>query len=456
MSYAYYVFWFTVKQATLSVLLAVPLGGLIARAIVWNHTWWPARLCLSLLGLPFITPVLVGILGFITLFSGLFNVYSLFGIVVAHVLFSSPFVAHFMINAWRFIPEEHYRLATQLHFSSTNILYLIEIPQLRKSLLEVSWICFCLFLNSFTLIMVLGGGPQKTTLSMALYQSLFFFFDSEEGIKFASLQFLLTFSLIFFTYFFKVLPSEGSLKIPSFPPLTAPFQKPLVWIALLIIFLPIMVVIFPSLKAAPMVLQSALLWQSLAASLSLSFWIGPLSVFLALAFVSTQSVVGKPLASLYFLLPPALIGTVLFFLSLQTPFIPSTFFLGIMQVLYILPFAYSLLASSYNSIKTTYGPTALSLGLSRLQRFILIEWPLVKRPLATALGMSCALSVGNFASLAFFDSSGTPGLTKLLYEQMGRHFDESMITAVLLLFCCYILYQLPHWVLRTHDRATSP
>jgi thiamine transport system permease protein len=127
-----------------------------------------------------------------------------------------------------------------------------------------------------------------------------------------------------------------------------------------------------------------------------------------------------------------------------------------MQVLYILPFAYSLLASSYNSIKTTYGPTALSLGLSRLQRFILIEWPLVKRPLATALGMSCALSVGNFASLAFFDSSGTPGLTKLLYEQMGRHFDESMITAVLLLFCCYILYQLPHWVLRTHDRATSP
>lgn len=455
MSYPLYVFLFTFKQAALSVLLCVPLGGLIARALVWNHTWRPAQICLKILGLPFITPVLVGILGFIALLSNLFNVYSLSGIVAAHVIFSSPFVAQYMINAWRFIPEEHYRLASQLHFSSAHILVFIELPQLRKSLLEISWICFCLFLNSFTLIMVLGGGPQKTTLSMAIYQSLFFFYDAEDGVKFASLQLLLTLSLALLTYFFKVRPSGSSLKIPSFPHLTAPFQKPLVWAALILICCPIIAVIFPSLKAAPLALQQPLLWQSLMVSVEMSFFIGPLSVGLALALVSTQSVLGKPLAALYFLLPPALTGTLLFFLSLETPYLPSTFYLSLMQVLYILPFAYSLLAAPHHTITTTYGPTALSLGLSPLQRFTLVEWPLLKKPIATALGMSCALSVGNFASLAFFESSGTPGLTKLLYEQMGRHFDESMVTALLLLICCYLLYQLPHWILKTHDRSPS-
>jgi ABC-type Fe3+ transport system permease subunit len=74
MSYAYYVFWFTLKQAGLAVLVTVPLGTLMARALVWNHTWGPARLCLKFLGLPLITPVIVCILGFITLFGGLFNV----------------------------------------------------------------------------------------------------------------------------------------------------------------------------------------------------------------------------------------------------------------------------------------------------------------------------------------------------------------------------------------------
>ncbi|MBY0501098.1 MAG: hypothetical protein K2P93_03750 [Alphaproteobacteria bacterium] len=455
MSYAFYVFWFTVKQSILSVLFTVPIGGLIARALVWNHTWLPARLCLKVLGLPFITPALVGILGFIALFSAFFNVYSLSGIIMAHVVFFSPFVAHYMINAWRFIPEEHYRLASQLHFSSAHILYFVELPQLRKALLEVSWICFCLFLNSFTLIMVLGGGPQKTTLSMAIYQSLFFFYDPEEGFKFGSLQFLLTLSLIFLTCLFKVRPSGKSLKTPSFPPLTAPFQRPLVWAALLLIFSPIVAVIFPSFKAAPMALQNPLLWQSLGASLSTSIWVGPLSVLLAMALVSTQSVFGKPLATLYFLLPPTLIGTLLFFLSLKTPYIPSTFFLGVMQILYILPFSYSLLVSPHRSVKETYGPIALSLGLSRLQSFLLVEWPLLKKPIATALGMSCALSIGNFASLAFFENSGAPGLTKLLYEQMGRHFNEGMVTAFLLLIFCYFLYQLPQWILKTHDRTAS-
>ncbi len=453
MNYEFYVFWFTVKQAAFSTFLIVPIGVLIARAIVWNHSWGPARFCLKLLSIPLITPALVGILGFITLFGGLFNVYGLSGIITAHVVFGSPFVALFMINAWRFIPEEHYRLASQLHLSPARVFYFIEAPQLRKPLLETTWVCFCLYLNSFTTIMVLGGGPQKTTLSVALYQSFFSFYDPEQGCNFVSLQLLLTLSLAAFTFAFKILPSGTSLKAPSFPNLTAPGQKPIVWIALMMILLPLIAIIAPSLTELPQALLNPLLWRSFLRSLILSLFVGPLSLILTILFVRNETLFAKPLASLYLLLPPAFLGAILFIISLQFPQLSSEVFLILIQLLIILPFSFRFLKGPYTSIQTNYKPTAISLGLSAFQRLHLIEWPLLKKPLATVLSLGCAMSLGDFQSLAFFASPEVPGLSGLLYQQMGRHFEESMGTAFVLLICCYFLYQLPHWILKTHDQS---
>lgn len=455
MSYELYVFWSTLKQALISTILTIPLGILIARALVWNHSWKWSRLCMKILGIPLITPALVGILGFITLMSGIFNVYSLTGIVAVHVMFYSPFAALFIINAWSFIPEEHYRLASQLHLSPSRIFYFIEFPQLKKTIVEVTWVCFCLFLNSFTTIMVLGGGPQKTTLSVALYQSLFFFYDPQQGIKFASLQLLLTFSLAVFTFAFKVLPLGTSLKPPSLPHLSSPFQKPIVLITLLMILLPLAVVIVPALNAFPQTIFNPLLWQSFFKSLSLGLCVGPLSAALAFLLVKHESIFTKPMASLYLLFPPALMGASLFLMSLYVPQLTPEVFLIVFQLLIILPFSFRLLRGPHLYLQTTYKSTALSLGLSPFQWFRLIEWPLLKKPLAVALGLGGALSCGDFQSLAFFSSSEVPGLSHLLYQQIARHFEEGLVTALVLLLLCYFLYQFPHWILKVHDRTSS-
>ncbi|MBS0272391.1 MAG: ABC transporter permease subunit [Proteobacteria bacterium] len=455
MNYELYVFWSTLKQAVISTVLTIPLGVLIARALVWNHSWKWSRLCMKILGIPLITPALVGILGFITLMSGIFNVYSLAGIIAVHVIFYSPFAALFMINAWCFIPEEHYRLASQLGFSSFRIFYFIEFPQLKKTFIEVTWVCFCLFLNSFTTIMVLGGGPQKTTLSVALYQSFFFFYDPHQGIKFASLQLLLTFSLAMFTFAFKILPLGASLKTPTFSNLGSPFQKPIVLVTLAMILLPLGVVLIPALHAFPQTILNPLLWQSFFKSLSLGLCVGPLSAALSFLLVKHESIFTKPMASLYLLFSPALMGAGLFLVSLDAPQIPSEVFLIVFQLLIILPFSFRLLRGPYLYLQTTYKSTAQSLGLSSFQWFRLIEWPLLKKPLAMALGLGGALSCGDFQSLAFFPSSDVPGLSHLLYQQIARHFEEGLVTATVLLFCCYFLYQFPHWILKAHDRIKS-
>ncbi|MBX9785921.1 MAG: ABC transporter permease subunit [Alphaproteobacteria bacterium] len=454
MSYSLYVFLFTFKQAFFSVLLTVPLGILMARALVWNQGWKPTQFCLKLLGIPLITPALVSILGFITLAGYFFNVYSFTGILLAHLVFYSPFVALFMINSWHFIPEEHYRLSAQLHFSPWQIFALMEAPQLRKSMIEITWITFCLFLNSFTTIMILGGGPHHTTLSVALYQSLFFFYNPTQGLNFAGLQVFLSFCLAAGTTLFKSLPHGSSLKMPALPSLKSNFQKPLVIFSLFLILAPLMVVASFSFFSLSKTLSNPMLWHALSRSLLISGFMGPLCLLLTLALVKYETLFSKPLASLYLLLPPALLGVFLFCISLEWDFLPPEIFLFLMQLFIVLPFSFRLLKGPYQILQMTYHPTSHSLGLSSFQRFFLIEWPLLKKPLATALGLSLALSLGDFQSLAFFASPDIPGLSSLLYMQMGKYnFEESMGTALILLLLCYLLYQLPHWVLRTNVRT---
>jgi len=322
MNYELYVFWFTLKQAVLSTLFTIPLAVLIGRALVWNHRWWPARFCMKLLGLPLITPALVGILGFITLMGGLFNIYSLAGIVAVHVVFYSPWIALLLVNAWRLIPEEHYRLASQLHFSSRHIFYFIEWPQLRKSIFEITWICFCFSLNSFTTIVVLGGGPQKTTLSAGLYQSLFFFYDLEQVTHFAGLQLLLTIGLAAVTLLFKALPHGVSLKRPCSPDLKDSAQKPFVWVGLGLICFPLIVILGPAFISLSSTFQSPLLWQALRKSLMLAIGLGSLSAVISLCFVLSGWRSLKYFAALHFLFPSTLLGILLFFLSLKMPYMP--------------------------------------------------------------------------------------------------------------------------------------
>lgn len=454
MSYSLYVFLFTFKQAFFSVLLTVPLGILMARALVWNREWAPTQFCLKLLGIPLITPALVGLLGFIALAGYFFNVYSFIGILLAHLVFYSPFVALFMINSWRFIPEEHYRLAAQLQLSPWQIFARMEAPQLRKPMIEITWITFCLFLNSFTTIMILGGGPHRTTLSVALYQSLFFFYDPAQGFNYAGLQLLLSLGLAVGTVLFKGLPYGSSLKMPALPSLISNGQKPLVIFSLFLILAPLMVVASFSFFSLPKALSNPMLWQALSRSLLISLSVGPLSLLLTLIFVKYETIFSKSLASLYLLLPPALLGAFLFYISLEWDFFPPEVFLFLMQFFIVLPFSLRLLRGPYQILQMTYHPTSHSLGLSSFRRFFLIEWPLLKKPLATALGLSLALSLGDFQSLAFFASPDIPGLSSLLYMQMGKYnFEESMGTALILLLLCYFLYQLPQWILRTNVRT---
>ncbi|MEL6170292.1 MAG: thiamine/thiamine pyrophosphate ABC transporter permease ThiP, partial [Pseudomonadota bacterium] len=115
-------------SATLSVLFAVPLARALAR-----RSFRGRRLLVTVLGAPFILPVIVAVLGLVAVYgrsgwiSGLLahlgqgpvDIYGLAGVALAHVFFNLPLATRLILQEWAHVPGEHLRLAAALGFRST-------------------------------------------------------------------------------------------------------------------------------------------------------------------------------------------------------------------------------------------------------------------------------------------------------------------------------------------------
>ena len=102
----------------------------------------------ALLGAPFILPVIVAVLGLLTVFgrSGVLNqfgaalglpsvsIYGLHGVVLAHVFFNLPLATRLLLQGWQSIPSERFRLAGQLQMSPRALFLALEWPMLRQVL----------------------------------------------------------------------------------------------------------------------------------------------------------------------------------------------------------------------------------------------------------------------------------------------------------------------------------
>ena len=114
------------------------------------------------------------------------------GILLAHVFFNMPLAARWSLHALDQIPEENWRLASQLGLRNHQLLRLLEWPALRPQLPALASLIFMLCFTSFTTIMALGGGPRSTTLEVAIYQALRFDFDLGTAGRLALWQLLLS------------------------------------------------------------------------------------------------------------------------------------------------------------------------------------------------------------------------------------------------------------------------
>jgi len=433
---------FSIWQAALSaffaVLIALPLAWCLAGQAF--HGQWLVK---GLLNLFFIMPVLTIILGVVAAFSDWFNVFSLEGILLAHLYLNVPYAMRIFWERLSRIAERERQLGRTLGFSRWHQFIWLEWPVLRQALKPVFTMIFLLCFSSFTIVLTLGGGPANTNLEVAIYQALKFDFDPQAGVLYAVIHALIAFGLMWFLGRRQSLSLE--LDREKVQRTLAPSRQQGIVLALLLALLlyPLLALLLHGLSAPWQ--GSQRLTQAIVTSLMLAFGSGSFALLLALlrSFSRNDNRIMRFLDFGLLVMPIMVITTGLFLLALRLniAFKITGLLIIWLNGLMAMPLIVSPLASRVKVFRARYDHLALSLDMSSWAQFRLIYWPALRATLPWCLTLAIVLSVGDLGIAALIGSAQFVTLPILIYQAMGSYqmVLASQLTLVLLLICGALL-----------------
>ena len=437
---------FTLSQAAVSALLSVALAIPVARALARRR--FPGRAALiTLLGAPFLLPVIVAILGLLAVFGrgGLVNdalgavglpavsIYGFQGVVLAHVFFNLPLATRLILQGWLAIPAERFRLAATLNAPVGRFL---EWPMLRAVVPGAFLVIFLICLTSFAVALTLGGGPRATTVELAIYQAIRFEFDLGRAALLACLQFALCAGAALAAWALTRDDAMGAGldRVVQRWDLGRPWGDAL-WLGAVTLFLalPLSMVVLrglPGLADLPASLWAAALRSALVAAASAVLCV-TLAVALALRSGLLVSVIGVlPLAA-----SALVVGTGLFLMlfPLVAPGDVALPVTVLVNATLALPFALRALSPAVAAVERDFGRLAASLSLTGWTRLRLVVLPRIRRPLGFSAGLAAALSMGDLGVIALFAGEAQETLPLAMFRLMGAYRMEAAAGAGLLL-----------------------
>ena len=450
---------FTLLQAALSAVVSVWLAVPVARALA-RRRFAGRGLLITLMGAPFLLPVIVAVLALVDIFgrSGLVNaglaaiglpaisIYGLQGVVLAHVFLNLPLAVRMILQGWQAIPQERFRLAESLSFRPADIARHLERPMLREILPGALATVFAICLTSFAVALTLGGGPRATTLELAIYQAVRFEFDLGHAAGLGLLQ--TGIGAVAAVLAWQLARGAGfGAGLDRGPAGFAPqgwrrgVDALLIASAAAFLLVPLGAIAFRGLVGAVTV-TDAVWGQILAASLR------SITVALVSAALTTACALALALAvargvgrwiELAAVLPLAVSGLVLgtgIFLMIQPLAPPVRFALPVtmlVNLLMALPFAFRILLPQTRALEEDYGRLAAALDLSGMARLRYLTLPRLARPIGFVTGLSAALSMGDLGVVALFASERAVTLPLLVQQLMGAHRMPAAAAAALLL-----------------------
>jgi len=469
---------FTLVQAALSALLSTALAIPVARALARRR--FPGRAALvTLMGAPFLLPVIVAILGLLAIFgrSGTLNdmlgalglpqvsPYGLHGVLLAHVFLNLPLATRMLLQGWQSIPAERFRLSRSLSLTPGAQFRHLELPMLRATLPGAVLTIFTLCLASFATALTLGGGPAATTVELAIYQALRFDFAPDRAASLALIQFALTTAALIAGW--AVLRDAGfgaGLGRPPELPAPAGWRKGVdataITLAAAFLLLPLAALVargLPGLTDLPRGLTGATA-RSLA--IALCSTAVTTAAALALALATARKAPAHRLYDAAATFPLAasslVIGTGLF-LMLRPLAQPSDLAIPVTiatNATLALPYAYRLLVPAARTLHQDYARLTASLALTPAARFRLITLPHLSRPLGFGAGITAALSMGDLGVITLFAGQTNATLPLYIHSLMGSYrMEQAAAASLVLLVLSFALFALFDGIGRRHAPA---
>jgi thiamine transport system permease protein len=458
---------FTLTQAGLSAVLSAGLAVPLALALN-RRTRFPGRsMLLRLFALPLALPAIAAALAILALYgangwlavgfarvgyTAWPGIYGLGGILLAHVFFNLPLVARLLLAALAATPANHYRLAAGLGMDERAILRWVEWPALRAALPGAALLVFALCLASFTIVLLLGGGPASTTLEVEIYQALRYDFDPGRAGVLVAAQLALA-AVAALALGSAEYRRDASLSVGGRPQrVTTAGSKfadaAVIVVAALFVGAPLAAFAGAGFDADfTRLLGERPLWRALATSLVVATLAGLAASALALGLAGARKTFagggfGLLLARAPYLtlaLPATALGAG-WFLLFNRFTDPSSFAILIVVAInaaMALPFAYGAVRPAHDAGRDLHDRLCASLGVSGWSRWRRIDWPFLRGPLASAFAFAAALSFGDLGAIALFGSDAVQTLPWLALARMGsyRTADADGIALILGLAC---------------------
>ena len=460
-------------QAFMSATISVLLGLAAARTLHRRGQFFGRGVILSLSFMAMIVPTTVAAIGLVQLWGRngiirqitgdlfgqdiLFPAYGLEMVVLAHVLFNAPLVMRVGLAALSGLPDHHWRLSAQFGFSRLAYFRFVEWPCLKLLLPALFSLIFLLCFTSFSLVLMLGGGPGVSTLEVAIYTSVRFDFDLPKAAVLSALQLIIAGGFILLLSRGRLPSWTNRLSVPRTTlrtdshSVSGKLADGLILGCFCLVVLCPLLALFLSARLAEGVtlFDRPAFWQAFWSSTFLGLSAACLSTTLAfilcagrfrMAGQSLGTRLGRAVISLsqsvYLVLPAIVLGTASFlvFRPVVNLFDHVFFVVLLSNSLLALPFAARLIDGRYHMITPAQDKLCAQLGLTGLRRFFLVTLPAMRREIGLCLGLTAALSIGDFGVIALFGSEQFQTLPYLLYQYASRYGGaEAELLAVFLL-----------------------
>ncbi|MEP1767385.1 MAG: thiamine/thiamine pyrophosphate ABC transporter permease ThiP [Sulfitobacter sp.] len=447
---------FTVWQAVLSALFSVVLAIPVARALA-RRRFFGRGLLVTLLGAPFILPVIVAVFGLLTVFgrSGWINlalgavglpqisIYGVHGVVLAHVFFNLPLATRLMLQGWNTIPAERFRLCAQLRLSPFAMFRAVEVPMLRAVVPGAAALIFVICLTSFAVALTLGGGPRATTIELAIYEAFRTDFDLGRAALLSIVQLVLAGGTALVALRFVPDMSAGAGLDRVMPRwdgrggLQRGLDVAAIFCAAAFLLVPLSAVVLRGVLGLPS--MPVTVYHAAGASVSVALC--SIVVLLGLALPLAGWIAGRrgggveAVGLLGLSASPLMIGTG-WFIVINPYANPADFALAVtvfVNAMMSLPFALRVLVPPMRDTLQNYGRLSAVLGLRGwgLWRVVLI--PRLSAQIGFAAGLTGALSMGDLGVIALFADPERVTLPLQMVRLMSAYRLDAAAGAALVL-----------------------
>ncbi|MGH8733468.1 MAG: DoxX family membrane protein, partial [Burkholderiales bacterium] len=115
----------------------------------------------------------------------------------------------------------------------------------------------------------------------------------------------------------------------------------------------------------------------------------------------------------------------------------------LLNAIMVVPFAAAILRAAVERARARHDHLCRALGIAGWSRWRLIDWPILRPSIGTALAVAAAMALGDLIGIGLFGDAKIRNLTLLLYDQLGAYrMGGAAVTAALLMLLIFVLYQV--------------